>query len=46
MLVVGLGSLVISFSTEIKLETMALAVIGIMINLLFKLLDFITISKK
>ncbi|HHT39042.1 MAG: solute carrier family 23 protein [Acholeplasmatales bacterium] len=47
MLVVGLGGLVISFSTEIKLETMALAaIIGIMINLLFKLLDFITISKK
>ncbi|MFA6683281.1 MAG: solute carrier family 23 protein [Acholeplasmataceae bacterium] len=47
MLVVGLGGLIISFSTEIKLETMALAaIIGIMINLLFKLLDFITISKK
>lgn len=47
MLVVGLGGIVISFSTEIKLETMALAaIIGIMINLLFKLLDFITISKK
>jgi uracil permease len=47
MLVVGLGGMVIAFTDEIKLETMALsAVIGILLNLLFKLLDKIFPEKE
>lgn len=47
MLVVGLGGLVIAFTNEIKLETMALAaIIGIFLNLLFKLLDLIFKDRK
>lgn len=47
MLVVGLGGLVIAFTSEIKLETMALsAIVGIILNLLFRLLDKIIPDKK
>ena len=47
MLVVGLGGMVIAFTNVIKLETMALAaVIGIALNLLFKLLDVIFPNKE
>lgn len=47
MLVVGLGGLVISFTDVIKLETMALAaIVGILLNLMFKALDKIKIPKR
>jgi uracil permease len=47
MLVVGLGGMVIAFTSVVKLETMALAaVIGISLNLLFKLLDKIFPEKE
>lgn len=48
MLVVGLGGLVINFAGgDIKIETMALsAVIGILLNLYFKLLDKINFKKE
>ncbi|MGI6781343.1 MAG: uracil-xanthine permease family protein [Acholeplasmataceae bacterium] len=47
MLVVGLGGMVIAFTDVIKLETMALAaVIGILLNLLFKLLDYLFVGKE
>ena len=47
LLVVGLGGLVIAFTSEIKLETMALsAIVGIILNLLFRLLDKIIPDKK
>jgi uracil permease len=46
MLVVGLGGMVIAFTAEIKLETMALAaIVGILLNLLFKLLDYLLVGK-
>ncbi len=45
MLVVGLGGLVIAFTDVIKIETMAIAaVIGILLNLFFKLLDLMTVN--
>lgn len=48
MLVVGLGGLAINFAGgDIKIETMALsAVIGILLNLYFKLLDKINFKKE
>ena len=45
MLVGGLGGLVIAFTDVIKIETMAIAaVIGILLNLFFKLLDLMTVN--
>lgn len=47
MLVVGLGGLVIAFTSVVKIETMAIAaVVGIFLHLFFKLLDLIKIKPK
>lgn len=47
MLVVGLGGLVISIGSSVNLETMALAaIVGILVNLLFKLLDKLSFNNK
>ncbi len=47
MLVVGLGGLIINIGSAVQLETMALAaIVGVLVNLLFKLLDKISFNKK